>query len=292
MDQQLQVFVTVSEKKNFSRAAEVLHMTQPAVSQYIKQFETEIGTRLLERNNKGVKVTKAGELVLHHVKEMLAIYSRMNILLDDLMEKAAGPLAIGASYTFGEYVLPECLAMLQQKYPEIEPSVFIGNTKNVSDRTANRQLDIGVVEGEVENPKLTVEKLTDDQMRVVVPSSHPLADKTITSLAKLKDETWIVREEGSGTREMTDKMFVERGFVPKKTMTFGSTQIIKEAVEAGIGVTFLSNWVIHKEMKLGTLKPLNVEGFPFIRPFSLIKQATPYQTKAVEVFSEMLSKKF
>lgn len=288
MDQHLQVFVAVCDKKNFSRAAESLHMTQPAVSQYIKQFENEIGTRLLERNNKKVELTKAGEVVLHHVKEMLAVYSRMKILVDDLMQKAVGPIAIGASYTFGEYVLPGILANLQQKFPEIEPAVFIGNTKNVTDRTASRQLDIGIVEGEVENKKLKVEKLADDRMMVVVPSGHPLAERRISSLQALQDETWIVREEGSGTREMTEKMFAERGFHPKKRMSFGSTQVIKEAVEAGLGVTFLSNWVIDKEMRLGTLKTLNIDGFPFIRQFSLIKQATPYQTRAVEVFSELL----
>lgn len=106
MDQQLQVFVTVVEKQNFSRAAEELHMTQPAVSQYIRTLETNVGTRLLERSNKYVHLNKVGEIVYHHAKEILGLYTKMQRLVDDVTNVANGPISIGASYTFGEYVLP------------------------------------------------------------------------------------------------------------------------------------------------------------------------------------------
>src|SRR5699024_12664168 len=110
MDQHLQVFITVAEKRNFSRAAEALHMTQPAVSQYIRLLEENFGVRLLERTNKYVRLNKAGEIVYHHAKEITGLYTRMHHLMDDLTHKARGPLAIGASYTFGEYVLPHIIA--------------------------------------------------------------------------------------------------------------------------------------------------------------------------------------
>src|SRR5690625_4269589 len=117
MDQYLRVFITVVERENFTRAAEELHMTQPAVSQYIRLLEEDIGTRLLERTNKYVRLNQAGEIVYHHAKEISGLYTKMQNLVDDLTEKAKGPLAIGASYTFGEYVLPRLLANLCTEYP-------------------------------------------------------------------------------------------------------------------------------------------------------------------------------
>src|SRR5699024_338621 len=147
MDQHLQVFVHVVEKKNFSRAAEELHMTQPAVSQYIRSLEETVGTRLLERTNKYVRLNKAGEIVYHHAKEILGLYTNMQALVDDLVHKASGPLSIGASYTFGEYVLPPILAELQSIYPEIQPTLHIGNTAEIAHLVATHQLDIGIVEG-------------------------------------------------------------------------------------------------------------------------------------------------
>lgn len=288
MDQQLLVFVTVAEKKNFSRAAEKLHMTQPAVSQYIKLLEREIDTTLLERNNKMVRLTKAGEVVYHHAKEILALYSRMKILVADMMQTAAGPLAIGASYTFGEYVLPHLIADLRHSYPLITPTVTIANTSRISEKVVARQLDIGVVEGEVHSNKLEVQPLADDYMVVVVSKNHPLADEKQVDFAELADETWIVREEGSGTREMTERMFEEHDFKPQSVMQFGSTQVIKEAVEAGLGISFLSRWALRKELELGTLRILKIKEFPFTRQFSVITQASPFQTKAAEVFMNLL----
>ncbi|HEU5141515.1 MAG TPA: LysR family transcriptional regulator [Bacillales bacterium] len=291
MDQQLDVFVTVAEKKNFSRAAEVLHMTQPAVSQYIKQLEREMDTKLLERTNKMVRLTKAGEVVYHHAKEILSLSKRMRTLVDDMMHTASGPLAIGASYTFGEYVLPHLIARLRDKYPLIQPTIFIGNTRLVAEKVGGRQLDIGIVEGEVHQPKVYTEPLANDYMEVVVHTGHRLAGRERIAFSDLKDETWIVREEGSGTREMTERMFEDHEFQPKSMMKFGSTQVIKESVEAGLGISFLSKWAIRKELALGTLKTLPIEEFPFMRQFSLITQDTPFQTKASEVFWDLLHEK-
>ncbi|HET7626829.1 MAG TPA: LysR family transcriptional regulator [Bacillales bacterium] len=288
MDQHLLVFVTVAEKKNFSRAAEALHMTQPAVSQYVKTLEQDINATLLERNNKMVRMTKAGEVVYHHAKEILGLYARMKTLVVDLMQTAGGPLAIGASYSFGEYVLPQLLADLLQQYPLIKPSVMIGNSASVADKISRRQLDIGIIEGDVHDQKLAVQPLVKDYMMVVVSHNHRFARKKQVELADLQQETWIVREEGSGTREMTEKMFSLHQFKPEKTMEFGSTQLIKESVAAGIGVSFLSQWTIRRDLEAGTLKALPLKEFPFTRNFSLITQATPFQTKAAKVFLELM----
>lgn len=288
MDQLLLVFVTAAEKENFSRAAEELHMTQPAVSQYIKTLERNMDTQLMERNNKMVRLTKAGEVVYHHAKEIIGLYTRMQHLVDDMMKTASGKLTIGASFTFGEYILPHMIASLREEYPFITPAITIHNTQEISAQLAARQLDVGIVEGEVNDNRLCTEVFANDTMVIVVSSDHPLAKQARVVFADLVNETWIAREEGSGTREVMERMFDSYQFTPEGLMEFGSTQVIKEAIEAGLGISFLSSWTIRKELALDTLKALQIKGFPFQRQFSLITQATPFQTKATKVFVDLL----
>ncbi|ASK61490.1 LysR family transcriptional regulator [Virgibacillus phasianinus] len=288
MDQHLQVFVTVVEKQNFSRAAEELHMTQPAVSQYIRTLESNIGTRLLERSNKYVRLNKVGEIVYHHAKEILGLYTKMQTLVDDVTNVASGPISIGASYTFGEYVLPHIIANLQETYPDIQPTVTIGNTTEIASLVDTHQLDVGIVEGHSKDQKLMVEAFADDQMVVVAaPISVLSNEQGFINIDALAEQTWIVREKGSGTREATEKMFGQLGIRPAKLMSFGSTQPIKESVEAGLGISLMSKWAIQKELKNGDLCTLKVTGLPFTRQFSIVTKS-PFQTKALEVFIALL----
>ncbi|MFF2092423.1 LysR family transcriptional regulator [Paenibacillus sp. NPDC058174] len=291
MDQSLLVFITVAEKMNFTRAAEALHMTQPAVSQHIQALESEMGTKLLERSNKYVRLNEAGRIVYRHGKEIAGLYTSMQSLVNDLMNEASGTLAIGASYTFGEYALPHTIAYLQRHYPEIKPTITIGNTKEIAELVAGRQLDIGIVEGELHhgNGRLHVEPFAKDRMYIMASSAHPsLGEAEDVTAAQLQDQTWIVREEGSGTREATERMFSDIGLQFPATMEFGSTQIIKESVEAGLGITLLSHWAVRKELKLGTLNRLTLEGQPVEREFSLVRIDDQLQTKALQIFLEIL----
>ncbi|MCM3117628.1 LysR family transcriptional regulator [Neobacillus sp. MER 74] len=288
MDQQLQVFVTVVEMENFSRAAEELHMTQPAVSQYIQSFERTMGTKLLERSNKFVRLNKAGEIVYHHAKEILGLYTKMHYLIDDLTNKSSGPLSIGASYTYGEYVLPHVIAKMHRKYPLITPTITIGNTKEIAKLVLEHQLDVGIVEGDFKDKNLVIEPFAEDSMYLVASPKHCLAQKNgEINISELEEETWIVRENGSGTREVTEKMFRLSEVIPKKSLEFGSTQLIKESVEAGLGVSLLSYWAIRKECSMGSLHVINVKQLPIKRKFSIVLRS-PFQTKALSVFLELV----
>ncbi|SFE73394.1 LysR family transcriptional regulator [Alteribacillus iranensis] len=290
MDQQLEVFVTVAEKENFSRAAEELHMTQPAVSQYIRSFERIMGTKLLERTNKYVRLNKAGEIVYHHAKEILGLYTKMHYLIDDLTNNTSGPLSIGASYTFGEYVLPHVLAKMKESFPFITPSVTIGNTKDIAELVLGHQLDVGIVEGQYEDKNLVIHAFSEDSMCVVASPQHPLSEKEEVSLEDLANETWIIREKGSGTREAAERMFHTYHIKPKKSLEFGSTQLIKESVEAGLGIALLSDWTIHKENANGTLTILPASAISIKRQFSTVLQS-PFQTKALQVFLDTVTNK-
>ncbi|QQZ09838.1 LysR family transcriptional regulator [Heyndrickxia vini] len=292
MDQHLLVFVTVVDKGNFSRAAEELHMTQPAVSQYIQSLERSYGAKLLDRSNKFVRLNKAGEIVYYHAKEILGLYTKMQGLIDDLTNRASGPLSIGASYTFGEYVLPHLIAKLHQQFPLIKPRIKIGNTKEISELVIGHQLDVGIIEGEYKDPHLSIESFTEDMMYVVASSTHPLSmQKQEIQISDLEKETWIIREIGSGTREATETIFKRLSITPKDTMEFGSTQLIKETVESGLGITLLSQLAIRKEISMEVLKILPVKDTPFKRNFSIVLR-TSFQTKALEVFIRLLKEQF
>lgn len=287
LDQQLQVFITVVEKQNFSRAAEELHMTQPAVSQYIRTIEDNMGMRLLDRTNKYVQLNKAGEIVYHHAKEIVGLYSRMESLLDDLTNKVSGALSIGASYTFGEYVLPHMIAKMKAIYPDIQPTVTIGNTEKIAELVDSHQLDIGIVEGPTKKKQLPeMVKFAEDQIVIVASPKHSLVNRMIT-MEDLQDQTWIIREEGSGTREAGEKVFQQLGIKPTKLMMFSSTQSIKEAVEAGLGLSLLSHLTVGKEVRNGDLNIINMEGLPYKREFSYITNS-PFQTKVLKEFIKLL----
>lgn len=288
MDQSLLVFTTVPEQKNFTRAAELLHMTQPAVSNYIQTLEKNMGIKLLERTNKYVRLTKAGEIVFHHAKDILGLYTRMERLIDDLKHTASGPLSIGASYTFGEYILPHKIASLLKSYPLLNPIITIKNSNEIIDLIKKHEVDVGIIEGEANNENIKVIPFSLDELSITVPSNHHLAEQKEIDPLLLNLETWLVREEGSGTREMQEKGFKQLGFSPKKYMTFGSTQVIKESIEAGLGISILSHASIKNELELGKVKLLDINGFPISRNFSLITPRVEFYTKAIEIFIESL----
>ncbi|WNQ11203.1 LysR family transcriptional regulator [Paenibacillus aurantius] len=288
MDQALHVFVTVAEQQNFTRAAELLHMTQPAVSSYIQNLERSMDIKLLERTNKFVRLTKAGEMVYHHAKEILGLYTRMENLLDDLKHTASGNLSIGSSYTYGEYILPHRMAALLKSYPQLNPSITIRNSNEIMDLVLHHQIDVGIIEGEVKNEKIKIMPFACDHLSILAASDHRLFHTQNISPLDLSEETWLIREEGSGTRGMQEKGFQQLGFYPNKRMTLGSTQVIKESIEAGLGISLLSQSAIQKELELGKLKLLDIEGFPIKRNFSLITPNVPFQTKAAEVFIKLL----
>lgn len=289
MDQRLEVFIKVIEKKNFSKAAEELHMTQPAVSQYIRSLEEATGVKLLERTNKYVRLNKAGEIVYHHAIEIKELYAKMNHLLDDLTNKASGSIAIGASYTFGEYLLPQIIAEVKEQFPDIKPTVTIGNTTTIAGLVLSHQLDVGIVEGHFKGvQELKTEPFAEDRMVVVASADHPLVQRVKPiKVAELIEETWILRELGSGTREASENVFKQFSIEPKSLMHFSSTQPIKAMVEAGMGISLVSEWAIQKELRYGDLKVLDVEGLPYTRDFSIVTRS-PFRTKALSTFLDLL----
>ncbi|MFC4768120.1 selenium metabolism-associated LysR family transcriptional regulator [Effusibacillus consociatus] len=281
---QLQVFVTVVEKKNFSRAAEALNLTQPAVSQQIHSLEDHYGVKLFERNSKRVEMTRAGEILYQYAAQILNLHQEAHQAINDLMGLVTGKLSIGASLTIGEYVLPKLLSVFTKQFPDVEASVSIGNTEVIADNTLNNRIDVGLVEGPVNPANLIITPFLEDEMVLIVPSGHNLALLNEVHTTDLTEETFIVREAGSGTRFVVEELFRTLEFHPKREIQFGSTQAIKNAVEAGLGVAFISKWSIQKELKLGTLAYVRMKGHSFPRPFSIIWKKGQFQSRAMKEF--------
>ncbi|WP_254639066.1 LysR family transcriptional regulator [Cohnella sp. GbtcB17] len=288
LDIALQVFVVAAELRNFSRAAERLHMTQPAVSQHIRALETALGARLLDRSSKSVSLTRAGEIVLGHAREIGMLYERMQEMVDELSGSVRGPLAIGASYTFGEYVLPRILGDLMRVYPDIKPSIAIANTAEIAERLRRRELDVCVVEGEEIGPGLESRRIAGDEMVLVAGADHELAGRAAVEAGRLQEEVWLVRERGSGTRAATEQMFEAWGIRPPQMMELGSTQLVKEMAEAGLGVTLQSRWSLRKELESGALKTIPAPGLPFKRSFYVLLRKGEVRTRTLEAFLAQL----
>lgn len=281
------MFVTVVEKKNFSRAAEALNLTQPAVSQQIQSLEEHYGVKLFERNSKRVEMTHAGEILHQYALQILTLHQQAHQAINDLMGLVTGKLNIGASLTIGEYVLPKLLAVFTKQFPDVEAAVSINNTEIIADNTLNNRIDIGLVEGPVNPANLIITPFLQDEMVLIVPSGHRLQAFKETTTSELGDETFIVREAGSGTRFVVEEVFRTLEFHPKREIQFGSTQAIKNAVEAGLGVAFISKSSIHKELQLGTLAAVRIQGHSFQRPFSIIWKKEKFQSKAMTEFANL-----
>ncbi|MDL4842699.1 LysR family transcriptional regulator [Aquibacillus rhizosphaerae] len=288
MDHQLLAFVTVADTKNFTRAAESLHLTQSAITLSIKSLEKKFGVKLFDRTNKYVRLTKAGEIVYYYSKEILLNYKRIERIIDELTNQASGLLSIGASYTFGEYILPKLIASFNQQFPLIQPDISIRNSTAVINQLLQGDLDLGIIEGNIENSFLSITSFAEDEMVIIMAKDHPLANQEEINLAQLSEETWIIREEGSGTRQALDRLFEENYFTPKIIRTFGSSQIIKESVEAGLGIALLSKWVIRKEVQLGTIQALRIKGNPIVRNFSYAVRNSEFHPKSTDLFLNFL----
>jgi len=289
MEQHLRAFITVAEKQSFSRAAEELHLTQPAVTLHIQALEREVGAQLLERTNKYVRLTRAGEIVFAHAQRIHELYDQMQRYVDDLVHVASGPLLVGASYTLGEYVLPRILARLQRAYPAITPAVTIANTRAIAEQVAANQLEVGLVEGEVPPHQLQIAPLLHDELVAIAGIDHPLAQENEMEASQLSGQTWILRESGSGTRAITDQFLASARITPGKILEFGSTQMVKEAVEAGMGVALLSQWTIRKELALRSLRVLPVKSLPVTRQCFVINPPTRFRTSALIAFLTLLA---
>jgi DNA-binding transcriptional LysR family regulator len=287
-DRRLQVFHTVARLLSFTKAAESLHMTQPAVTFQVRQLEEYFNTRLFDRTHNRISLTEAGKRVYEYADEIFDLYAKMENAVRDMTGEISGVLIIGASTTIAEYMLPSLLGDFKRKYPEINVHLKVSNSDGIVSMVENNDIDLGVVEAPVMNKNLVVENCRNDSLVAIVPPQHVLAGKQSVKLAELMEHAYIAREEGSGTREVIQEYLSNAGFKPADVniaMELGSPEAIKGAVEAGMGVSIVSEVTIHKELQLGTLVALELEP-PLERPFSFVHQKQKFRQRAMDELLE------
>lgn len=280
----LKVFVTVIEQKNFSRAGDILNLSQPGVSLHIRNLENELGTKLIYRSPKQVQITEPGKILYRHAKQMLNHYETAKREINEFNNVVSGTMKIGASFTIGEYYLPKVLAEFATQYPMVDIQIIISNSNDVIQGIRSNKLDIGLIEGETDYKDIDVMPFMNDEMIVVVPQDHPLSQMDLIEGNMLQNQTWVLREQGSGTRTYSDKLLSSLELNIKKTFIFTSIQGVKEAVMAGLGIALLSRLTVQKELKSNELKTFQLKNEPLIRPFSIVKKLDFEASKAMELF--------
>lgn len=282
-DRRLQVFHTVSKVMSFTKAAETLHMTQPAVTFQVKQLEDSFNTRLFDRTHNKITLTEAGKVVYEYADKILEYYEKMNNEVRELTGEVAGSLVIGASTTIAEYMLPSLLGAFKKEFSDVQIRLQVGNTDAIVSMVENNMIDLGVVEAPVHNKNLEVHVCRLDEMQLICPANHPLANRDKVSIEEIRKYPYISREEGSGSRSVIDKYIREQGLSYSDlnlVLELGSPEAVKMAVESGVGLAIVSRTTINKELQLGTLKGIPLDP-PIKRPFSHVRQKHKFRHRAV-----------
>jgi len=287
-DRRLQVFNVVAKELSFTKAAEVLHMTQPAVTFQVRQLEDFFNTRLFDRTHNRINLTLAGERVQHYAEQIFDLYNQMDNDIRALTGEITGSLTIGASTTVAEYMLPALLGDFKSKYPDIAIHLKVSNSEGIVAMVENNTIDLGVVESSVSNKSLVVEKCRMDELLAIVSPKHPLSKEKQVKVKRLLEYPFICREEGSGTREVIGEYIKHNNCCEDGmsiSMELGSPEAIKGAVEAGMGVSIVSKATVQKELKLGTLRSLRLDP-PLARPFSFVHQKHKFRVRVMEELLE------
>ncbi|HJW26372.1 MAG TPA: LysR family transcriptional regulator [Rhodocyclaceae bacterium] len=255
-DRRLQVFHAVAKNLSFTKAADALFMTQPAVTFQIKQLEEQFNTRLFERGHARISLTPAGELVLQYAEKILALTDEMEMRLGEMTGEMRGALLVGASTTIAEFMLPRVLGEFNALYPQVRARLIVANSETIENRIAEHTLDVGLIEAPAKLPGLASEICCEDELMVICAPEYPLAGLPEVTPQILGEYEFISREPGSGTREVTDSYFRTAGIPPenlKTLMELGSPEALKGVVSTGLGFAIVSRAAFDKEQQLGTL---------------------------------------
>ncbi|WP_373056689.1 LysR substrate-binding domain-containing protein [Zunongwangia sp. H14] len=294
LDYKINIFLTVADRLSFSKAAEELHITQPAVSRHIKQLEDHFNQKLFERQGNRIALTKAGTLLLNYTKKIFILHGELEFDMNALVDKTGGVLKIAASTTLAQYILPGALANLRKKYPQIEVILTSANTEKVEQQVLKQNAEIGIIEGFSKNRELSYQKFLRDEIVLVVSKNHPLFNNPPIPLVKLKELPLVLREKGSGTLEFIMKRLKENGFSPEQLnieMRLGSSESIKSYLKEGNCAAFLSINSVLDELKFGSLGIVDIDSFQIDRHFHFIQKMGNHSSLA-QLFIDFMTRRY
>ena len=273
MDFRLKVFYTVATRLSFTKAATELFITQPAITKHIQELEEEYKIKLFDRNGSKISLTSAGEVLLKHTKTIFEIYREIDFDMSSLINERTGLLRIGASTTISQYIIPPLLARFHQKMENIKVNLRIGNTEQIESALLNKEIEIGIVEGQSKNKSIKYTQFLKDELVLVCRSSHSLVKKEEVTQEDLKKMNFLIREQGSGTLEVIEHALktLEIKFSDLNVeMQLGSTESIKSYLLNSDCVAFMSIHAIEKELKNNELTILDIKNLSMERYFYII----------------------
>jgi DNA-binding transcriptional LysR family regulator len=286
---QFEVFLAVARAKSFRGAAEVLHLSQPALSQHVAELERELGARLFDRLRRTVALTEAGRILEDHALRLFATLTSAREAIAELGGLKRGSLLVGASTTPGIYVLPGLVAAFQQRHPGIALNLQIANSAVIEDRIRANEIDLGVVGGHALHPgEECLASGLDDELVVIVPAEHPWARRREIAPALLAGQRLLVREEGSATRQVAERALQLAGVRVGTSMELGHTEAIKQAVMAGLGVALVSVHAVRDEAARGRLHALRLKGMRIRRHFHMIHNEARTLSASARAFLALL----
>jgi molybdate transport repressor ModE-like protein len=290
----LRVFRAVCETNSITHAARRLHISQPAASKQLAELEDHLGVALVERRPRGVRLTAAGEVLGRHARRLFQEEEAAEAALEAVLGLELGHLSVAASTTIGSYIVPSVFGALHSAHPNVKLELEIGNAARVEELVLDGQIDLGLSEGLVASDSLRVEVFTHDEMRLIVAPTHPFARDGRGPLpaALLGGQSFIVRERGSGTREVVEDALQRHGISVAPAMTLGSTEAIKNAVAIGLGVALVSSLTLELELQIGRLCVIPLADLAIRRALRLVTLEGKPPSPAAAEFLRLLRSRY
>jgi DNA-binding transcriptional LysR family regulator len=283
----LEVFAKVAELGSFSRAAEALFLTQPTVSEHVRALEEDLGIQLLDRLGRGATPTPGGQVLLGYARRILALTREARQAIDQFQGRMGGELTVGGSTIPGEYVLPALIGKFKGQYPDISISLLVGSSRRVAEWVEEGKVEVGVVGALPASRTLQSRELMGDELVIVVPAGHAWCERQVVTLADVKAEPLLVRERGSGSREALERALAEVGSgltAFRVVGEMGSTQAVKQAVRADVGVTIISRRAVVDECRAGLLVCVKLADLNVSRSFYLVTHRDRTRSPLAQAF--------
>ncbi len=291
MDSSLKLFYTVAQLKSFTKAAQVLNLTQPAVTFQIKNLEDELKTRLFDRDANKITLTHTGKILLNHAEKILLEYEKAKEKITKNSGKLCGNIRIGIASVLGKYFLPKLIGYFKQKYRDVEIVMLVGNSGKLIQDLRQYTVDLIIVSEPVSVQHFVVRPFVEDELVVIVNPQHKWAKRGTIELKDLLKENIIIREDGSGTREVFKNFLSSKNISFKSLkaiMTMGGSEALKSAVESGIGYGIVSNMAIRSEIESGLLKPIKIRGEILKRSFLVVYSKKQYNKHLISSFLDVI----
>jgi DNA-binding transcriptional LysR family regulator len=287
---QLRILKAIAAEGSFKRAADSLYVSQPAVSLQVQHLERQLDVPLFDRGGRRAQLTEAGQLLLSYGDRILSLCQETCRAIEDLQNLNGGTLIIGASQTTGTYLMPQMIGLFRKKYPDVSVQLHVHSTRRTAWSVANGQIDLAIIGGEIPadlQDSLEITPYAEDELALILPTSHPLAQMGSLPIEELFKLQFITLDSQSTIRKAIDRVLLDSGVDPRQlalAMELNSIEAIKNAVQAGLGAAFISVTAIEKELKMGALRQVHIDGVVIKRMLLQIRNPNRYRSKATEAF--------